>query len=130
LILCGLLFLFFSLGFSKVLDNKIGKYLLIITSLSLIGVGLFSESFFIPHYIFSVLFFASFSLSLLVTGIILIKSKQDKVMGVTACIFSIVAFSSIILLYFFKGIAIPEAFASFPGMVWYQTYGVKLAIQF
>ena len=67
---------------------------------------------------------------LILIQIILIKSKQDKVMGVTACIFSIVAFSSIILLYFFKGIAIPEAFASFPGMVWYQTYGVKLAIQF
>jgi len=129
LILCGLLFFIFSLGFTKILDNKIGKYLLIIAPLSLIGVGLFSESFFIPHYIFSALFFISFSLSLLVSGIILIKNKQDKAMGIIACFFSIIAFSSIILLFFFKGIAIPEAFASFPGLVWYQTYGVKIAIQ-
>lgn len=67
--IAGVLLLIFSLAFSR--KNKAG-YLMVIASLALVGVGLFTENS-MPensHFYFSAAFFAAMSLSMLAAGIL------------------------------------------------------------
>jgi len=130
LVLGGVLLFIFSLGLATTLPNKIGAYLLAFGSLSLMGIGLFPETLFIPHYIVSATFFVLLALSLFVIGITTVKKQNDRNIGAIACVFSVIAVCSAVLLNFFSGIAIPEAFASFPGIIWCMIYSVKTAQQF
>ncbi len=57
IMLGGLLLLIFSIGLSKILKKKTGPYMLAVSALALIGVGLFPKTVFLLHYISSATFF-------------------------------------------------------------------------
>jgi hypothetical membrane protein len=122
----GILIFVFSLGLIRILSNKIGAYLLCLSSLGLIGIGLFPETIFTIHFISSAAFFILLALSLLLIGLTIKQNQFERNMGMLAILFSIVAMSSTIFLIPFEGVAIPEAFACFPAFVWCMIYGAKM----
>lgn len=128
-ILLGGIFAFiFSVGLAKILSKKIGAYALAISSLALVGVGLFPETIFTLHYFVSAMFFIFLVLSLFLIGITIKKNQFEQNMGIIALIFALFAVVSPVFLPFLNGIAIPEAIACFPAFVWCMTYGAKMVV--
>jgi len=128
-IIAGFFALVFSIGLIKLLSIKIGGYLLVISSLALIGVGIFPITIFNLHYITSAIFFISLTIGLLIIGITMKQNQFDRNMGNAAIAFAALAFISPVTLYFFSGIAIPEIIICFFVYLWYMLYGVKLTIK-
>lgn len=128
IILGGILAFVFSLGLAKTLSNKTGAYLLAISSLALIGAGVFPKTIFALHYVSSAAFFVLLTIALFTIGITMKHDQFDKALGVAAIIFALFACSSPIFLTFLNGIAIPEAIVCFPAFLWCMTYGLKMII--
>jgi hypothetical membrane protein len=129
LIFAGILGFIFSIGLIRTLSVKIGGYLLAISSISLIFVGVFPVTIFDLHFIASAAFFISMTIGILIIGITIRKNKIDQNMGNIAIYIAFLAFISPITLYFFDGIAIPEMIICFFIFLWYISYGVKIAIK-
>ena len=125
-ILGGILTFIFSLGLIKMLSKKIGAYVLSMSSLALIGIGLFPVIIYIPHYISSAAFFMLLTLSLLVIGLTIKQDRFECYMGVLAILFALIAIGSTVFLLIFDGIAIPESLSCFPAFIWCMIYGVKM----
>jgi len=130
-ILQGVLLLFFSLGFIKNSDdNNPGPRILLISSYSLIGVGMFP----LPspiHFPVSCIFFISFTLSFLVFGLYKFKKSISfmRTMKIFAFVVTLYAFVSPLFLLFFTGVAISEMFIIFPGFLWCMVYSCKMLIE-
>jgi len=129
LMFAGFLAFIFSIGLIKILSIKIGGYILAISSLALIGVGIFPITLFNLHYIASAIFFISMIIGLLIIGITMKYNHFDRRMGNAAIAIALVAFISPVTLYFFSGIAIPEMIICFFVFLWYMSYGIKIAIK-
>jgi len=127
MILSGILAFIFSLGLIKILSNKIGAYLLCLSSLALFGVGLFPVTVYIPHFIVSAAFFVLLPLSFLIIGLTIKQGRFERNMGVLAALFAMIAIASTIFLMLFEGIAIPESLSCFPAFIWCMVYGGKMA---
>jgi len=128
LIFGGIFTFIFSMGLSKILSYKIGAYLLAISSLALIGAGLFPKTLFLLHYVSSTIFFIALTLALFIIGYTLKETKFEHKLGIAAIFFAIVACSSPIFLNILKGIAIPEAIVCFPAFIWCMAFGIKLIL--
>jgi hypothetical membrane protein len=126
MIIGGILAFIFSLGMIKLMDNKIGAYTLTLSSLALIGIGIFPETIFTIHFIVSASFFVLLAIALLTIGLTIKKNQSERHMGIIATVFSMVAFFSIALLLPWEGIAIPEALSCFPAFIWFLLYGIKM----
>ena len=126
-ILAGIFSFIFSLGLVKILSKKIGAYVLAASSLALIFIGIFPENIFTLHYIASATFFITIFFSLFIFGITIKKDRFEKNMALISFIFALTALASAGFLIFLKGIAIPEAFACFPGLIWCSTFGIKMS---
>jgi hypothetical membrane protein len=122
----GILTFVFSLGLIRILSNKIGAYVLSLSALGLMGIGLFPETIFTLHFISSATFFVLLALSLLFIGLKIKQDPFERNMGMLATLFAMVAISSTIFLIPFEGVAIPEAFACFPAFIWCMIYGAKM----
>ena len=129
LILGGIFAFIFSIGLIKTLSNKIGAYILGVSSLALIAAGIFPETIFVLHYISSAAFFVLLTIALFIIGITLKQDRFEQNMGVAAIVFALFAISSPIFLKFLNGIAIPEAIACFPAFFWCMTYGLRMTIK-
>ncbi len=128
MIIGGILAFIFSLGLIKKLENNLGAYLLCLSSIALIGLGIYPETLFTIHWIFSASFFILLTLSFLILGLDLRKNKSDYILGTLAIICGIASFSSMILLIPWEGVAIPESISCFPAFIWFMIYGAKMAI--
>jgi hypothetical membrane protein len=128
IILGGLLIVVFSIGLTRILKNKTGAYILLISSLAFIGAGVFPKTEFTLHFISSSIFFIFLTASLFVIGLSLKNEDSDQTMGIIAIFLGIIACSSIIFQNFLKGIAIPEAIVCFPAFIWFMIFGIKLTI--
>ncbi|MCX6666995.1 MAG: DUF998 domain-containing protein [Euryarchaeota archaeon] len=126
MMLGGSLTFVFSLGLIRILSNKIGAYILSLSALGLIGIGLFPENIFTLHFISSATFFVLLALSLLLIGLKIKQNPFERNMGMLATLFAVVAIGSTIFLIPFEGVAIPEAFACFPAFIWCMIYGAKM----
>jgi hypothetical membrane protein len=126
MILGGILTLVFSLGLIKILSNKIGAYLLLVSSVALIGIGLFPETFFALHFITSASFFVLLTIALLIIGLTIKQSPFERSMGSLAFVFALIAIGSTFFLFHMDGIALTEAFSCFPAFVWCLVVGVKM----
>ena len=127
LILGGFFIFIFSLCLLRLLKNKIGAYLLLGSSISLIGIGIFPETIIILHYLTSTTFFILLTIAMLIIGITMYINNSYKKLGTTALIFSIIALLSPLTLGHFTGIAIPEAIACFPAFIWCMLFGIKIS---
>lgn len=126
MVIGGILILIFSLGLIKILSYKKGAYILTVSALALIGIGIFPETNYSLHFIVSATFFISLAISFLIIGLTIKRDRYERTMGILATIFAITAFSSIIFLIPWQGIAIPEALSSLPSFIWCMIYGVKM----
>jgi len=126
MILGGILALVFSLGLIKILKNKTGGYILSLSSLALIGIGIFPETVYILHFIVSAAFFVLLAISFLIIGLTIKRNQSERTMGILATLFAIIAICSTIFTIPWEGIAIPEAVSSLPAFIWCMVYGVKM----
>jgi len=126
IILSGILAFVFSLGLIKELSNKAGAYLFSLSSLALIGIGIWPENIDTLHSITSAAFFVLIALFLIVTGFTIKQDQFERSMGSLAIIFAVLAIGSTAFLIFWKGIAIPESFSCFPAFVWCMIFGIKM----
>jgi len=125
LILAGILEVIFSLGFYKIVHGVIGKLsaiVLLIDSISLIGIGVFPETAGRIHLYFSVIFFLLYPISSLLFGLNLLISKTDLIFGFS-CI--IMTFTCLAIWFIIPwrvmgvtGVAIPEFLSSLIGCIW------------
>jgi hypothetical membrane protein len=128
LIIAGFLALIFSIGLTKILSKKTGAYLLSMSAVALIFIGLFPGTIFIPHYISSATFFVLLVSALIVMSITIRKDSFERNMALVAFVFAVLACFGAYLLTVFNGLAIPEAFACFPAFLWFATYGLKMTL--
>ncbi|UCD13863.1 MAG: DUF998 domain-containing protein [Thermoplasmatales archaeon] len=128
MILGGILALVFSLGLIKTLQNKIGAYILSLSSIALIGIGIFPETVYTLHFITSAAFFVLLAISLLIIGLSVKQDQSERAMGILATICALLAICSTILLLPWEGIAIPETLSCFPAFIWFMMYGVKMTV--
>jgi len=126
LILGGILALIFSLGLIQILSNKIGVCLLALSSLALIGIGLFPETIFVLHFLTSASFFVLLTIALLIIGLTSKKNSFERKIGTFALVLALIAISSIVFLFHFEGVAIAEAFSCFPAFVWCSIVGIQM----
>jgi hypothetical membrane protein len=128
MILGGFLTFVFSLGLSKVLSNKTGVYLLMLSSCAMIGIGVFPQSLFVLHFITSASFFVILTIALLIIGMTVRQNHFERIMGFLALLFALIAMISSVFLFQLKGIALPEALSCFPSFVWCLIVGAKMAL--
>jgi len=126
LILGGILTLIFSLGLIQILSNKIGAYLLALSSFALIGIGLFPETIFVLHFLTSASFFILLTIAMLIIGLTSKKNSFECKIGTFALMLTLITISSIVFLFHFEGIAIAEAFSCFPAFVWCSIVGIQM----
>jgi hypothetical membrane protein len=117
LIICGVMSIVFASSymlFEK--EKKIGvsaSFLLLLASISLIGVGVFTEDFPPYHFIFSILFFVFSLLASLTMGVRLISGVEYRYLGVYSIIIGILG-AIAWALPIWNGVAIPEAITIYP----------------
>lgn len=128
MIIGGILTFGFSLGMIRLMENKIGAYTLSISSIALIGIGIFPETIFTIHFIVSATFFVLLAISLLIIGLTIRKKQSENTMSLLAIIFGIFAICSTIFLIPWEGIAIPETLSCFPAFIWFMMYGIKMMV--
>jgi hypothetical membrane protein len=126
MVLGGILTLIFSLGLKKILSNKTGAYILVLSSIALIGIGLFPETIFTLHFITSASFFVLLTIALLIIGLTIKQNSFERSIGLLAFIIALIAMCSTVSLLHVEGIAIAEAFSCFPAFVWCMIVGVKM----
>jgi len=126
LILGGILAFIFSFGLIQMLSNKIGAYLLALSSFALIGIGVFPETLFVLHFFTSAMFFVLLTIALLIIGLTSKKNSFEHKMGTVALMLALIAIGSIVFLFYFDGIAIAEAFSCFPAFVWCSIVGIQM----
>ncbi len=126
MILGGILALVFSLGLIKILQNKTGAYILSLSSLALIGIGIFPETVYTLHFIVSAAFFMLLAISFLIIGLTIIRDQSERTMGILATLFALIAICSTIFLIPWEGIAIPETLSCLPAFIWCMVYGIKM----
>ncbi len=127
LILGGFIIFIFSLCLIHLLKNKIGAYLLLGSSISLIGIGVFPETIFLLHYLTSVVFFILITIAMVIIGFTMLMSNSYKILGKIALFFSIIALMSPFTLSYLNGIAIPEAMVCFPAFIWCMLFGIRIS---
>jgi len=126
MIVGGILALVFSFGLMKVLSNKLGASILALSSLALIGIGVFPETIFALHFLTSASFFISLAIGLLIIGVTSRKNSFERPIGLLALVFVVIAIMSLVFLFPFEGIAITEALACFPAFIWCSLVGMKM----
>lgn len=124
----GILALVFSFGLMKILSNKLGAYVLALSSLALIGIGVFPETIFTLHFLTSASFFVLLAVALLIIGLTSRYSSFERNIGLLAMVLVIIAVGSTVFLFHFDGIAITEALCCFPAFVWCSIVGMKMTL--
>jgi len=126
MILGGTLSLVFSFGLMRILSRKIGAYLLALSSVALIGIGLFPETIFTLHFVTSASFFVLLTIGLLLIGLTSKQNPFERTMGILAFMPVFIAIGSTLFLFHLDGIAITEAFSCFPAFIWCFLVGIKM----
>lgn len=126
MIVGGILVLIFSFGLMKILSNKLGAYLLALSSLALVGIGLFPETIFTLHFLTSASFFILLAISLLIIGLTSKQTTFERNIGLFALALVLIAIGSTVFLFHFDGIALTEALSCFPAFIWCSIVGIKM----
>jgi hypothetical membrane protein len=124
----GLLIFIFSLGLMKLISCKIGAYFLCLSSVGLIGIGVFPETVQPAHFIVASIFFVFLIISLLIIGLTVKQTNFEHSMSILAFSFAILALLSTLFLIPFKGVAITESLACYPAFVWCMIYGLRMLV--
>ncbi len=126
MIVGGLLALIFSIGLMKTLANKLGAFVLALSSVALIGIGIFPETIFTLHFLTSASFFILLAFGLLIIGVTSGYNALERTFGLLAMVLVLIAIGSTVFLFHFDGIAVTEAFCCFPAFIWCSIVGLKM----
>ncbi len=131
LIISGMLILVFAVGLRMSLSRrflcKIGASILALAAISLCEVGIFTEDYGDLHLYFSVAFFALISLSSFLIGASMIREPSEKILGAFIILTGFV--TSVVWVFPWEGVAIPETISSLAVLVWIVILGIKLVVQ-
>jgi len=132
LYLSGLFFFIFSAGLFTYLGDrilgKIGSAIFVLASLSLEGIGTFTENSPPYHFIFSVAFFTLMPIALLLIMGHYAVSRQKRMTVFTLSV-AVAAALPWVLLFLFPyapGVAIPELISALAGATWVVFLGYKM----
>jgi hypothetical membrane protein len=132
LIASGILCIVFVIGLfiflGKSVLGRVGAFVLFLTCLALVGIGVFPESFGETHYFVSVMFFVLLPVSLLIIVAAFLWSKE-VLMGMLTLFTAIAAAIPWVLLFsvhYVSGVAIPETISALAGSVWTIMLGYKM----
>ncbi|MEM3382544.1 MAG: DUF998 domain-containing protein [Nitrososphaerales archaeon] len=132
LIMSGIFASFFSISLA-ILNRKnsirfVGSITLFLSSLSLIGVGFFSESFGLVHFYFSVAFFTLLIISLIIFGVHFTLNMSTRLLGAFTLLFGIISliFWIIWAITHSSGVAIPEIINTVLASSWIVMLSIKM----
>ncbi|MEM4726766.1 MAG: DUF998 domain-containing protein [Candidatus Bathyarchaeia archaeon] len=127
LIASGVLLIFFFLGLLKLSGGcwawKLGSYMFLADAISLVGVGVFNESFGRVHLYFSLVFFILMPLSLIMLGLSL-WSRGIRGLSLFTLFSALV--TPTVWLMPWRGAAIPEALSTLATAVWMINISLKM----
>lgn len=119
----GILTIAFTSGlFSTYKDaaRRFGALLFLLSAISLVGIGIFSEAAGRTHFYFSVAFFVLLALSLVALGIGNLLARSRKI-GVLALIVGFLA--ALPWAFAWGAVAVPELISSLAGTAWAAVQG-------
>ena len=109
-------------------SGKTGVFLFILASLALVAIGVFNENYTPIHWYVSVIFFMSFSLSMFVLTVALLKSGELSIglftflVAMSAAIPWIAYFA----VHYVEGVAVPETISALAASMWAVVIGFKM----
>ncbi|MGY5876295.1 MAG: hypothetical protein RTU30_11165 [Candidatus Thorarchaeota archaeon] len=112
--------------------EKIGYIGLLLASVTLIGVGVFNESIFLPHAICAITFFFSFMIASLAWGLGVVRKGELVTLGWVSIAMGIVTIFTMVGLPLIFSVtisiasAIHEAAMFVPGFVWVVVFAVQI----
>ncbi len=128
LILSGVFAFIFALSHFKTVEKSIGGRVgtgfLVLASVSLIGIGVFTEDYSPHHFIFSVLFFVFVLFAFLSYGAGCLFEIKWRWLGVYCIVFGVIGIIAWALPVW-DGVAIPEAITAFPAAFFITVLGLK-----
>lgn len=129
LIVGGVLTTIFAIGLMQILRKQIlgflGTFTLILSTLSLCAIGVFTESAGKIHLYVSISFFALLAFSLLIIGAALVQESSQRYLGLYSILTVVVAAIAAWVVPH-KGAAIPEIIAALASSIWSIVFGIKL----
>jgi hypothetical membrane protein len=129
LVVSGILFIVFATGLFallyKYVVGRVGASVFILSCISLIGIGIFNESFSPLHYIFSVAFFVLFPVSMLIlVGAFWINgSRRLSVFTFTMALAAAIVWGLQLTVQYVSNVAIPEFISGLFGSIWVVVLG-------
>jgi hypothetical membrane protein len=106
--------------FSDTRLGRVGALAFAVSTLALMLIGIFNESFRPTHYIVSVMFFASLPLALWIITAALYRRHQTKLAVFTLAASFVAAVPWILLftVHYVPNVAIPETISGLTGCIW------------
>jgi hypothetical membrane protein len=132
LIVSGILASLFIIGLARInrknLLGFVGSISLLLSSLSLIGIGVFSEAFGLVHFYFSLAFFTLLIVSLIIFGIHFSLSTATRFLGIFTFLVGIISLSGWIgwAIVNLSGVAIPEMISIILASFWIFVLSIRM----
>ena len=129
LIVCGIMCAVFAIGAmlrSRSPGIKFGMSIFLLASISLVGIGIFTEDWSPHHYFFSVAFFVLLLIAALLLSPHFLLRRETRLIGIFGlCVVALGIFG---WAYHFtvgwgSNVAIPEALTFVPGALWFAMLG-------
>jgi hypothetical membrane protein len=128
LIIGGVLTTMLAVGLIQIFKKQVlgflGSFTLVLSSISLLAIGLFAESAGRIHFYVSVSFFVLLVISLFLIGAEFLLESSQRYLGVFSILASVVAGVAWAIPH--EGVAVPEIIASLSGSAWSIVLGVKI----
>jgi hypothetical membrane protein len=128
LIIGGVLTTVFAVGLAQIFKKQVlgflGSFTTVLSSISLLAIGVFPESAGRIHFYVSVSFFALLVVSLFLIGAQLIRESPQRYFGVFSILTGVVAGVAWAIPH--EGVAIPEITAAFAGSAWSIILGIRI----
>lgn len=129
LIACGIMCAIFAVSAILRLKNRLGKIgmtMMFLASISLVGIGVFTEDYSPHHFIFSVAFFVLLLLAALVLGPYFLLKRKTRFLataGICVLILGLFGWYYEATVGWGTNVAIPEALTFVPGAIWFAMIG-------
>jgi len=135
LIVSGVLCFIFATGVFAFLGVKtvgrVGAFFLVLASLALVAIGIFSESFGSVHFFVSVAFFVFLPVSMIVVvgAFWLMRQVRMAVFTLLTAVAAAAPWILLVLVRYVSGVAVPEVVSAFAGSVWAVVLSGKMLKQ-
>ncbi len=111
------------------IGGRVGTGFLVLASISLIGIGVFTEDYSPHHFVFSVLFFVFVLFAFLSYGAGCLFEMKCRWLGLYCIVFGLIGVVAWALPVW-SGVAIPEAITAFPAAFFISVLGVRSLLSY